>query len=108
LKPRRYIPDAPPATGVFNLNNWTALQPDGSLVDGIASSQHWIWIEGIPADIKRFENQRVVLLGPPPCVRSWSSTVPFSGMEARLEVIEKLNPQAVQDWLHRLARAARS
>src|SRR5262249_45321629 len=52
--------------GAFNLCNWTALQPDGSLPKGQGkdAAAHWIWNEGCPADIVPFEGRRIVLLGP--------------------------------------------
>jgi hypothetical protein len=100
-------PAAPRAVGVFNLCNWTALLPDGTLPGALESSDHWIWNEGSPADILPFEGRRVVLLGPPPYARGWNAGRRFDGLAGSVEVLEQLSPAAVADWLDRLAAAAR-
>jgi hypothetical protein len=98
-----------PVTGAFNLCNWPALQPDGSLPEGQGSdaSKHWIWNEGCPAEILPFEGRRVVLLGTPPYSRHWRAGRQFSGMPGELTVERVLDAAMVEDWLNRLARAAR-
>jgi hypothetical protein len=69
------IPRAQPVRrgyGVFNLWNWTAAQPDGTLSADAMSTDHWIWNEGTPTDIREHNGQRIVLLGPPPYPRAWN------------------------------------
>jgi hypothetical protein len=56
----------PGAHGAFNLWTWRGLKADGTLRDPMSGSSHWIWNEGVPADIPSFDGERVVLLGPPP------------------------------------------
>lgn len=96
-------------TGPFNLFNWTALGPDGVLPEGTESdaADHWIWNEGWPAEIAPFEGRRVVLLGPPPYVRSWRAGRQFPGMVGELTCERALGMSEVDDWLHRLAKAPR-
>jgi hypothetical protein len=98
-----------PVTGAFNLCNWTALRPDGSLPGGQGqdASRHWIWNEGCPAEIVPFERRRVVLLGAPPYSRHWRACRQFQGMTGELTVERVLDAAMVEDWLNRLARAAR-
>jgi hypothetical protein len=104
-------PDKTPmARGYFNLWNWTGLQPDGALPDAetqgqSAGSAHWIWNEGIPADIVPFKEKRVILLGPPPYPRTWGSGRFFPSMVGELEVLRQLDANETQDWLDRLTRA---
>ena len=95
--------------GSFNLFNWTAMKPDGSLPTGQGqdTAKHWIWNEGWPAEIAPFEGRRVVLLGPPPYDRSWNSGRQFSGMFAEMTVERKLASSEVHDWRKRLAAAPR-
>ncbi len=96
------------AEGSFNLVNWQGLQPDGTLPEGLQGGhQHWIWNEGVPADIAPFEGTRVILLSPPPYERTWNAGRVFPGMKAELQVLEILAPEQVQDWLRRIARAPR-
>ena len=96
----------PPAQGSFNLWNWQGLLPDGTLPQGTEGSEHWIWNEGVPADIARFEGTRVILLGPLPYLRSWTAGRLFPGMAGELRVLEILPPAAARAWLQRLAGAA--
>jgi hypothetical protein len=97
----------PPAVGAFNLWNWQGLLPDGSLPTGLNGKEHWIWNEGVPADVAPFEGQRVVLLGPSPYARTWNAGRFFPAMKGELEVLEILAPAQVQDWLSRIAAAPR-
>jgi hypothetical protein len=92
-------------TGSFNLVNYTGLQADGSVSTGVDSRAHWIWNEGIPADITPFEGLRVILLTPPPYVRSWNVGRTFGGMIGRLYVHQILSAEEVQGWLRRLRRS---
>src|SRR5262249_40118914 len=64
---------------------WQALQPDGSLPESPASSSdHFIWNEGVPADIPLLGDVRVVLVGEAAYVRSWNGGRVFLGMPAEL------------------------
>src|SRR5262249_22616558 len=87
----------------FNLVNWRGLQNDGLLPAGMDDSEHWIWGEGIPADIELFQGIRVVLLGSPPYIRTLTPERRFEGMHAELEVTEKLPLEGVRDRLERIA-----
>lgn len=89
----------------FNLVGWRGLQPDGLLPTGMDGGEHWIWGEGIPADIEPFQGSRVVLLGPPPYPRTWGAERRFEGMQAEIEVMEKLPFDSVRDRLTRIARS---
>jgi hypothetical protein len=101
--------DLPTAIGSFNLWNWTGLRADGSLPgegEGQGTgSEHWIWNEGVPADIVPFQGTRVVLIGPPPYARSWNSGRFFPAMVGEMEVIRHLSAEEARDWLNRLASA---
>jgi hypothetical protein len=81
------------------------LQPDGLLPTGLDGSEHWIWGEGVPADIEAFQGSRVILLGPPPYPRDWAAERRFDGMHAEIEVMEKLPFDSVRDRLARIARS---
>lgn len=99
--------NAPIVSGQFNLWNWTGVRPDGTLPEGTDGNEHWVWNEGVPADIRPFEGQRVVVLGPAPYSRTWRAGRTFGGLAPELTVEEQLSPAAVQDWLGRLATAPR-
>jgi hypothetical protein len=99
--------DAPTVTGAFNLWNWTGLQADGTLPKPMAATEHWIWNEGVPADILPFEGARVVLLGPPAYSRSWRGGLIFDGLLPEFVVNEKLPESAVREWFRKLAAAPR-
>jgi hypothetical protein len=107
--------DAAPAPGVettvgaFNFWNWTALQPHGTLPAGdqLAGREHWVWMEGVPADIRPFDDLRVVLLGPPPYARIIQAGRCFRDMPAGLRVTRVLPEAEVLNWLRRLSNAPR-
>jgi hypothetical protein len=96
---------APTLSGAFNLWNWTGLQGDGTLPQANTASDHWIWNEGVPADIVPFEGLRVVILGPPPYSRSWRGGLIFGGMLPEFVVTEKLREPDVLAWFQKLAAA---
>ena len=83
------------AQGAFNLLNWEAVQPDGSLSSDL---DHWIWGEGVPADIHSFEGQRVILLTPPPYQRTWTVGRRFPDLIAELVVTEILPTVEVETY----------
>jgi hypothetical protein len=99
----------PTAHGAFNLWNWTGLGATGSLPGGdegqATGSAHWIWNEGVPADIVPFQGTRVILIGPPPYARAWNSGRFFPAMVGELEVLRQLSAEEARDWLDRLASA---
>lgn len=96
----------PHARGAFNLWTWRGLEADGSLPGGIEGSAHWVWNEGVPADIPTFEGVRTVLLGPPPYERSWTASRKFPAMAGRLSVESILGSGEVRDLLRRIAAAS--
>lgn len=93
------------AEAKFNLVGWRGLQPDGLLPTGLDGSEHWIWGEGVPADIERYQGSRVILLGPPPYPRDWAAERRFDGMHGEIQVLEKLPFDSVRDRLARIARS---
>jgi hypothetical protein len=101
-------PTAALAEGAFNLVNWQALRPDKTLPEGLDASASWVWNEGVPADIERFEAVRVVLLGPPSYHRTWNAGRRFEDMPAHLRLVETFTPSAVEDLLSRIAAAPRA
>ncbi len=93
------------ATGLFNWVSWRGLQPDGTLDPTLDSSEHWIWLEGKPADIPIFEGKRVILLAPPSYLRSWNAERRFRDLKPTVEVLKTLSPAEVKSWLARIAGA---
>ncbi|HEX7490538.1 MAG TPA: hypothetical protein VF337_02415 [Candidatus Limnocylindrales bacterium] len=85
-------------TGSWNLYEWPALGRDGSLppVHGQLGTTHWIWNEGVPADIPPFGGERVIVLGPPTYTRTWRSQRAFAFLQGSLTVDRTLTPEEVQ------------
>lgn len=104
--------------GVWNLLQWTALDgqkrlPTGSgrEEDGIISFEgggveHWVWNEGVPADIACFESTRVLLLGPPAYERSWNANRHFGALKAYVTVESEMPAGEATAFLNRLAADA--
>jgi hypothetical protein len=72
-------------TSEWQLANWTGLLPDRE-IDTASCNRDWIWNEGVPADIARFEGTRTVLIGKSTMTRSWNGERVFAGMEAMLDL----------------------
>ncbi|NOK85693.1 MAG: hypothetical protein GFH27_549367n8 [Chloroflexi bacterium AL-W] len=85
----------------FHYASWQSLNPEGYLNIG-DNAEQWLWAEGIPADIPKFEDVRVILLGPTPYTRTFGINAIFEGLEPNLQVLEQLSAEAVKLWLHRL------
>jgi hypothetical protein len=102
-------PGVESTVGAFNVWNWTALARDGTLPSNgqTAGSEHWVWLEGVPADIATFDRVRIVLLSPPPYARILQAGRCFRDMPADLRVTRVLALAEVDDWLHRLSNAPR-
>jgi hypothetical protein len=97
--------NGPVLTGAFNLWNWTGLQSDGTLPAANLEATHWIWNEGVPADIRPFEGLRIVVLGQPAYSRSWRGGLVFAGMIPEFDIREKLAESAVREWFRKLGAA---
>lgn len=96
----------PTVVGAMNLWNWTGLRADASLAEGLhGSHDHWIWNEGLPADIVPYRGTRVILLGQPPYRRSWFAGRYFPAMVGELEVLRQMPEDEARAWLNTLARA---
>ncbi len=90
-------------TGRWNLYQPPALSATGKLPSvKDDSSAHWVWGEGIPADIAIVQGHRVVLLGPPSYARTWPSVRLFSGLRASLDEVIVLDKAGVREWIRRL------
>jgi hypothetical protein len=92
--------------GVWDMYQWTAVEPSGHLRDDVPS-EHWIWGEGIPADIEVRDGFRVILLGSPSYSRSWNTARQFDAMRPRITVEETLDKAAVTAWMRRFGLADR-
>jgi hypothetical protein len=88
----------------IQLWNWTALQKDGTLpANPISAHEHFIWNEGVPADILPFAGVRIVLLGDSTIHRGWNGGRIFPFMQASFEVVETISADMASDWLGRIA-----
>ena len=63
---------------------------------------HWIWNEGMPAEIERFDGTRLVLVGDGAIARSWSAGRLFNGMPGSLVVERALSSAESASVLARL------
>jgi hypothetical protein len=95
---------APPVPSDWQLAQWRAILPDGSL-PGQKDTKHWIWNEGFPAEIEPFEGTRVVAIGPSTIQRSWNASRVFFAMRGWLTVESRLTPDEASALLTRIAAA---
>jgi hypothetical protein len=92
-------------SGVWNMYDWQAIQPDLTLPDpaDYGNDRHWIWGEGCPADIPVFSGFRVILLGAPSYKRGFGAQRDFADLRAKITRDRLLNRQEVTTWLLRMA-----
>jgi len=93
------------SSGVWNLYQWRAIDAGGSLPDNVPTEQ-WVWGEGVPADIDKFEEVRTLILGAPAYARSWNTAREFAGLSASLDTEEVLPPDEVRFLLARLGQTS--
>jgi hypothetical protein len=87
----------------YQLLRSTALQPDGTVLEGFRGCDHWLWGWESLAAAPRFESERIVLLGEPAYPQTWEVDSRFPAMDAEASVMEMLNPFQVNDVLSRIA-----
>ena len=92
-------------TGSWNLWNWPVLRTHRELPTDSSQNELWIWNEGRPSDIERFQNWRVVILGPPSYQRGWQAQRLFSRLSAHIEILRVLSPAEVAAWIGKLRAA---
>ena len=92
--------------GRWDLYSWHAVQPDLRLpANGHAISQACkIRDEGLPAEIPRFAEQHVLLLGPRTQPLRWVSQRPFGHLKANLQYEHALTADACRNWLQRMSQ----
>jgi len=92
----------------FHLVSWTALEADGSLAPADSSeTDHWIWMEGIPADIPPGPGKsRVVLVQDPPYARPVPVSPSFESLQPQVRIVAELSGAEVERELVKLSRAA--
>lgn len=95
-------------TGFWNLYTYRALQSNKQLPPSseFSSSTHWIWNEGLPADIPVLDGRRVVLLGPPSLERTWAAMRTFDLLRAQLTIEQQLSAAEVDTWLTKMLAAS--
>lgn len=93
-------------TGSWNLYGWRAAALDLRR-PGDAPIDVWVWGEGQPRDVPRFEGERALLIGPAAYDRSWSAGRTFAALRSRVDIREELSSARVRELLARMAAAAR-
>jgi len=65
----------------------------------------WIWGEGMPSDIPKFENYRVILLGKPTITRHISVLRTFKCLRAEVTVEIILTEQEITEWMEKFKKS---
>ena len=86
----------------WNLYSYRALNRDGSIKDDLADSEHWIWNEDSPLVIPKWEQYRVIVLGPSSYSRSWPAQRLFASLKASVDVDSELSADEVANWVEKL------
>ena len=86
----------------WNLYSYGALDRQGHIKDELADSQHWLWNEDSPIEIPKFENYRVIVLGPSSYTRGWKAQRLFAPLKASIDIDRELDAGDVAAWIERL------
>ena len=86
----------------WNLYAHGALDKDGQIKDDLADSAHWLWNEDAPIAIPKFDDYRVVILGPSSYSRGWQAQRLFAPLRASVDVDRELGADDVAEWIGRL------
>jgi hypothetical protein len=93
---------------------WIAAATDGEMtpptrIQGqfnlVAGTGEWIWNEGRPADIPVVAGRRVIVLDPPPYLRTWNIGRAYPLMTPEMRLERALPPDESAAWVNRLAPA---
>lgn len=91
----------------FNYVAWTGLEADATLPEPSEIEDHWIWFEGVPADIPEHGGTRVILLQDAPFPRMLPMERNFEALRPRVEIVEKIPAPAAAKLLAKLAKDAK-
>lgn len=94
--PRNHI------VGSFNLYDFRAATSDVAEPSKVPQ-ECWVWGEGNPRDVPRFEGVRTLVVGPPWAKRIIGSDRTFWSLPADVKVIDELTPEETQTILARAA-----
>jgi hypothetical protein len=83
----------------FNYVAWTGLRAGGALPEASEIEEHWIWFEGVPADIPEYDGTRVVLLQDAPFPRMLPMERSFEALAPNVEIVEKIAGPATKKLL---------
>ena len=93
----------------FHTVAWTGLLPDGTLPDPTSEDvehHHWVWLEGVPAEIPPFAGERVILLQGPVMKRDVEVPVPYDALFPTLKPRGKVSRAEVDRLLAKMTLAA--
>ena len=103
--PTRALPDH----ARFHFQTCNGLNPDGTLAG--MNLESWIGVEVSPADIPRFDDEPVLLIGPTVLgSRGWDSNFfanIHDALKSRVEIVDVLPREQVEAWLDRIQKAPR-
>jgi predicted HAD superfamily Cof-like phosphohydrolase len=91
----------------FNFVAYTGLDADGSLPEPSEIEEHWIWFEGVPADIPEYDGTRIVLLQEAPFPRMLPMERSFEALSPKVQIIEKIPAAGVKKLLGSIAKTAK-
>ncbi len=89
-------------SGKWNMYNWEYVKNREADSRVVKDSQFWIWSEGNPADISKYKDHRVILLGKPAYSRGLSIQRTFKNLKAEITIEEELNSNQIHSFLNEL------
>jgi len=90
------------ANARYQLSKPAALQPDGGVMEGFASCEHWLWPAMPLTAVPRMDWERVIVLSTPAFAMTWDVSRRFPALAAEVRLLETLSPYRVAERLSRL------
>lgn len=86
--------------GKWNMCNWEYLKYNQN--DSSSGSQYWIWSEGTPAHISKFNHNRIILLDTTSYIRHLPIQRTFKSLKAEIQVDEVFKKEQIQELLQEM------
>jgi hypothetical protein len=90
--------------GVWNFYSWRGAAYDLSAPTDVPHDV-WVWNEGAPRDVPRFDGIPTLVVGPPPFQRTWNSGRLFTALPVQVTVETELDNRDVQSTLLRMRQS---
>eukprot|EP01128_Nolandella_sp_AFSM9_P008719 TRINITY_DN5399_c0_g1_i1.p1 TRINITY_DN5399_c0_g1~~TRINITY_DN5399_c0_g1_i1.p1 ORF type:complete len:621 (-),score=139.30 TRINITY_DN5399_c0_g1_i1:900-2702(-) len=92
----------------FSMSIWPAIKPTGKAPSGMAGASLWLFTEGVPAQVPKWNGKRVLVLGKAPFAKRFEPVRMFGGMTASVVIDELMEGEAFDQLIKQIAASPAS